>query len=144
MPIPSRGTILLVDDNPSVRLIISAGLRANGFDVLAAGTAEKALAFCEGFDGTIDILLSDIGLTPPDLWATETGDEAIPHGVALAVRARQIRPSLKVVLFTGYSDERLNRLTGEIKEFPVLRKPCELTFLIQTFRQLLEGTAARG
>lgn len=144
MPIPRHGTILLVDDNPSVRLIISAGLRANGFEVLAAGTAEKALAFCEGFDGTIDILLSDIGLTPPDLWAMETGDDAIPHGVALAMRARTIRPTLKVVLFTGYSDERLKRLTGEIKEFQVLRKPCELTLLIQTFQQLLEGTTNRA
>jgi hypothetical protein len=74
----------------------------------------------------------------------ETGDDAIPHGVALAMRARKIRPSLKVVLFTGYSDERLKRLTGEINEFQVLRKPCELTFLIQTFRQLLEGTASRA
>ncbi len=52
-----RPTILLVDDHPSIRLILSAGLKAHGFDVLTAATGEKAMALCEAFDGPIPLNL---------------------------------------------------------------------------------------
>lgn len=134
-----RPTILLVDDHPSIRLILSAGFKAHGFDVLTAATAEKAMALCEAFDGPIDILLADVGLTPQDLWPAAGSDDSIPHGVALAERAVQLRPTLKVVLFTGYSDERLKRLGADLAGFALLRKPCGLPTLINTFRQLLHA-----
>jgi CheY-like chemotaxis protein len=133
-----RPTILLVDDHPSIRLILSAGLKAHGFDMLTAATAEKAMALCEAFDGPIDILLADVGLTPQDLWPGEGADDSIPHGVALAERALTVRPSLKVILFTGYSDERLKRLGAATERFVLLRKPCGLSTLINTFRELLQ------
>jgi CheY-like chemotaxis protein len=136
-----RPTILLVDDHPSIRLILSAGLKAHGFDMLTAATAEKAMALCEAFDGPIDLLLADVGLTPQDLWPGEGTDDSIPHGVALAERALTIRPSLKVVLFTGYSDERLKRLGASMERFVLLRKPCGLPALIDTFRRLLHNEA---
>lgn len=134
-----RPTILLVDDHPSIRLILSAGLKAHGFDMLTAATAEKAMALCEAFDGPIDLLLADVGLTPQDLWPGEDGDDSIPHGVALAERAIAIRPSLKVILFTGYSDERLKRLGAATERFLLLRKPCGLPTLVSTFRELLQN-----
>jgi len=134
-----RPTILLVDDHPSIRLILTAGLKAHGFDMLTAATAEKAMALCEAFDGPIDVLLADVGLTPQDLWPGEGEDDSIPHGVALAERALTIRPSLKVVLFTGYSDERLKRLGAATERFALLRKPCGLATLINTFRELLQN-----
>jgi CheY-like chemotaxis protein len=133
-----RPTVLLVDDHPSIRLILSAGLKAHGFDMLTAATAEKAMALCEAFDGPIDILLADVGLTPQDLWPGEGTDDSIPHGVALAERALTVRPSLKVILFTGYSDERLKRLGAATERFVLLRKPCGLPTLINTFRELLQ------
>lgn len=132
-------TILLVDDHPSIRLILAAGLKANGFEVLTAATGEKAMAFCRGYDGPIDVLLADIGLTPQELLPVDPTDDSIPHGLALAERAVQIRPSLKVVLFTGYSDERLKRLGVTTDRFLLLQKPCGLSTLINTFRQLLAG-----
>lgn len=130
-------TILLVDDHPSIRLIISAGIKAQRFNVLTAATAEKAMALCEAYEGTIDLLLTDIGLTPQELWPPE-GDGSIPHGVALAEQAMRLRPNLRVILFTGYSDERLAQLGPGMERFTVLRKPCGLPMLIQTFRQLLD------
>jgi CheY-like chemotaxis protein len=136
-----RPTILLVDDHPSIRLILSAGLKAHGFDVLTAATAEKAMALCEAFDGPIDLLLADVGLTPQELWPAGGSDDSIPHGVALAERAMQFRPTLKVILFTGYSDDRLKRLGADIGRFALLRKPCGLPTLINTFRQLLQDQA---
>ena len=41
-----RLTILLVDDHPSIRLILTDGFKAHGSDVLTAATAEKAMALC--------------------------------------------------------------------------------------------------
>jgi CheY-like chemotaxis protein len=133
-----RPTILLVDDHPSIRLILSAGLKAHGFDVLTAATGEKAMALCEAFDGPIDLLLADVGLTPQELRPGEGADDSIPHGAALAERAIHIRPKMNVVLFTGYSDERLERLGAATGEFMLLRKPCGLPTLINTYRRMLE------
>jgi CheY-like chemotaxis protein len=134
-------TVLLVDDHPSIRLMLSAGLKAHGFEVLTAATGEKAMAFCKGYDGPIDLLLADVGLTPQELWPTDATDDSIPHGVALAEQAVQVRPSLKVVLFTGHSDERLKRLGVATDRFLLLQKPCGLDKLVHTFRQLLtEGS----
>jgi hypothetical protein len=45
---------------------------------------------------------------------------------------------MKVVLFTGYSDERLERLGAVTGGFMLLRKPCGLPMLIHTFRRMLE------
>jgi ActR/RegA family two-component response regulator len=83
--------------------MLSAGLKAHGFEVLTAATAEKAIALCTAYDGPIDLMLADVGLTPQELWPTAGTDDSIPHGVALAEHAVQLRPQLRVVLFTGYS-----------------------------------------
>jgi len=120
-------TILLVDDHRSLR-----------FDVLTAGTGEKAMAYCEGFDGPIDLLLTDVGLTLPVLWPGEGTDSSIRHGVALATRALQIRPALKGVLLTGDSRDRLKRLGAATERFVLIQKPCDLPTLVTTFRQLLQ------
>ena len=78
-------TVLLVDDHPSIRLIISAGLKANGFSVLAASTGEQALEICRNHPGDIDVLLSDLGLTPNELKPEEghSTDEPITNGLTL-------------------------------------------------------------
>lgn len=100
------------------------------------------MALCEAFDGPIDLLLADVGLTPQELWPGAGVDDSIPHGAALAERAIRIRPKMKVVLFTGYSDERLKRLGAATGGFMLLRKPCGLSTLINTFRRMLEEKPA--
>lgn len=138
-----KPTILLVDDHPSLRLILSAGLKGRGFDVLTAATAEKALALCETFTGRIDLLFSDIGLAPPELWSDTAGREAVAHGVWLAEQVLQLRPGIKVALFTGHSDERLKRLGIVTRKFLIIRKPCDLPALVQTFHRLLTPADGR-
>lgn len=138
----SKPTILLVDDQPSIRHILSAGLKANGFDVLTAASGEKALAFCEGFEGRIDLLLSDISLTPQDLWPQDRVEDSVCHGVAVVERALKIRPSLKVALFTGHSDQHLMRIGLRTEGFVLLRKPCSLSALVDVCRQLLNASNA--
>ena len=132
-----KPTILLVDDQHSVRHILSAGLKAHGFEVLTAASAEKAIAFCEGYEGHLDLLLTDISLTPKNLWPSHPTQDDVPHGVAVAERAIQLRPSIKVALFTGHSDQHLDRLGLRTDGFLLLRKPCNLLTLVDTCRQLL-------
>ena len=131
-----KPTILLVEDQPTVRLMLHAGLSARGFDVLMAGTGEKALALCKGVDGPIDLLITDIGLTRPQCWTPDA--DAMVHGIALADAALTVRPSLKVLLLTGHSDEIVEKLdNGRPVQFPLVRKPCDLSTLVATVRQLL-------
>ena len=84
------------------------------------------------------MLLSDISLTPQDLWPENTTQDGVPHGVAVAERALQLRPSMKVILFTGHSDQHLTRLGLKTDGYLLLRKPCRLPTLVDTCRQLLK------
>lgn len=137
-----KPTLLLVDDQHSIRFMLSAGLKAHGFEVLTAASGEKALAFCEAYQGSLDLLLTDIGLTPYGLWSDSVDDTILAHGVALAQRALELRPALKVVLFTGHSDAHLQRLGLNMDGFLLLRKPCPLAMLVGVLHQLLTRTPA--
>ncbi|WP_447976713.1 response regulator [Candidatus Nitrospira bockiana] len=140
----AKPTILLVDDHPSLRLILSAGLRAQGFEVLTAATAEKALALAESFEGRIDLLCSDVGLTPPEVSAEATGAADLAQGIRLAEQVLATRPGIKVALLTGYSDERLAQSGALATPFVLIRKPCDLPTLVRAFHQLLAPAAGKG
>jgi CheY-like chemotaxis protein len=142
-------TVLLVDDHPSIRLILSAGLKANGFSVLAASTGEQALDICRNHPGIIDVLLSDLGLTPNELRPDEgqSADEPITNGLTLVKRALGLRPSVKVVLFSAHSDQNLTALGVFEQPWKVLRKPVDLQVLIKTIQDSVncpERTASEG
>jgi len=136
----ARPTLLLVDDQQSIRYMLSAGLKAHGFDVFTAASGEKALALCEAHAGPLDLLLTDIGLTPHELWPDSEAHDSLPHGVAVARRALELRPALKVALFTGHSDEHLKRLGLCLDGFVLLRKPCPLNTLVAALCTLLSDT----
>lgn len=133
-----KPTILLVDDQHSIRQIVGAGLKAHGFDVVTAASGENALAVCEGFDRRIDLLISDLSLTPQEFRSDTTTDAGGPHGVAVAQRALELRPSLKIILITGHSDQYLTRLGLKTDGFLLLRKPFHLPMLVEMCRQLVQ------
>ncbi|WP_447978404.1 response regulator [Candidatus Nitrospira bockiana] len=135
-------TVLLVDDHPSVRLILTAGLKAQGFNVLTAATGEEALNLCRDAHGKVDVFLTDLGLISPDLSPEEAEAVAIPNGLVLIERAQELYPDIKFLLFTGHSDESLERfgLRADLVQF--LRKPVELATLVATLRGLLPESTA--
>src|SRR5699024_5207170 len=61
---PARGseTVLLVEDEPALRALVRQLLRADGYTVLEGADAASALALCAGYEGTIDLLLTDVVL----------------------------------------------------------------------------------
>jgi two-component system cell cycle sensor histidine kinase/response regulator CckA len=86
-------TILLVEDEESVRHLTSLLLKRSGYRLLVASTAEEALETARGYAGQIDLLLTDVVL--PGL-----------NGRRLANLLSPERPSMKVVFASGYFDER--------------------------------------
>ena len=121
---PGRGreTVLLVEDEDSVRVIISAALRRQGYDVVEAPDARVA---CEIFAqrSDIDLLLTDVVM--PDM-----------NGPALAQRLIGLRPELRVLLISSYAD----MLTPPGTDNPnvgFLRKPFQASALTARVAQML-------
>jgi PAS domain S-box-containing protein len=112
------GTVLLVEDNPEVASVSVSLLEQLGYSVRRVADAEMALREIDR-DG-IDLVFSDI-VMPGKM-----------DGLALALRLREIRPNLPVLLATGYSDAAAN-VRGD---FPILRKPYEIHQLSQAIAKL--------
>src|SRR5262249_33304947 len=91
MKINDKKTILVIEDEPVVLMLLTDFLEEQGYLVLSANNAESALTFLRA-DHDIALLLTDVGL--PGM-----------SGRALAEAARKARPSLPVLFATGYGDE---------------------------------------
>ncbi len=87
----ATGTVLLVDDEPSVRTLLGETLTALGLAVIEAEDGPAGLRVLES-GARVDMLVSDVGL-PGGL-----------NGRQLADRARVLRPGLPVLLITGYAE----------------------------------------
>ena len=128
--LPQQRTILLVDDHPSIRLILANGLRANGWHILLAANGTDALHLCRTYGGQIDLLISDVGLVPEEV-ARRGGDvKGVANGLELVRELVALRPSLRTLLISGYSDERLQRLGAYQYGCQILRKPFDLKTLL--------------
>jgi CheY-like chemotaxis protein len=85
-------TVLVVEDEPTVRVLAESIIAALGYMILSAANAREAIALLEQ-DEPIDILFTDINL--PD------GPDAI-DGLELARKAVELCPSLRVIYTTGH------------------------------------------
>lgn len=85
-----RETILLVEDERSVREFLSRALSKAGYQVLVAEDGESALALSEGFAGHIHLLVTDVMMP-------------VMNGKDLADRLCALRPEIKVLFVSGYS-----------------------------------------
>jgi signal transduction histidine kinase/CheY-like chemotaxis protein len=87
-----RATVLLVEDEPTVRSVTQRILRRAGHFVLAASSAEQALEITADRADDIDLLITDVVMTGAS-------------GPSLASRLRAERPSLRTLFISGYSHE---------------------------------------
>jgi signal transduction histidine kinase len=101
-----RGTILLAEDDPNVRMVIERVLREAGHHVLSAGGGLEAVAHSRSHEGTIHLLVSDVVM--PDL-----------GGADLAKQLLVERPGLRVLFVSGYVPEGnlLPNKPGQIVEY---------------------------
>lgn len=108
-PVPAPPMVVLVEDDASVRLLLSRVLDTAGFGVAAFGNPAEALAASRSMP-RIDVLVTDIGL--PDVSGSE-----------LAERMRSVHPNLEVLFMSGFAtpDEVCNRFNDDEDRF--LQKP---------------------
>ena len=118
-------TIMIVDDEQSVREVVSAVLKSHGYEVVEAGDAGAALAECEKLDRRIDLVLTEVVM--PEMNGQELGR-------ALAAR----EPRLKILYMSGYRDA-LARTAPDGTNETLLLKPFTPEVLLSRVRELLDG-----
>jgi two-component system cell cycle sensor histidine kinase/response regulator CckA len=126
LPRGGTETILLVEDEDSVRRLASLLLERSGYRLLVASSAEEALETARGYDGPIDLLLTDVVL--PGLNGRRLADMLAPE-----------RPSMKVIFASGYFDERGILEPGS----DFIQKPFNPETLARTVRRALDRKGAR-
>lgn len=117
--------ILVVEDEEEVRRIAARVLQENGYLVCEAASAQQAVDAFERTGGEFDLVLSDVVL--PD----QTGPELISQ---LLVHY----PRVKVLLISGYADQKLQWPQIQKQGFRFLQKPFALPHLLRTVREVLE------
>jgi CheY-like chemotaxis protein len=118
-------TVLLVEDEELVRQLTREILRRNGYRVLEACDGAAALALLEQHHGTIDLLLTDVVM--PRM-----------SGRELVEQARPLRPEMRILYVSGYSEEAIAR-QGQLTEgIELLAKPFTPGALTAKIRQLLD------
>jgi signal transduction histidine kinase/ActR/RegA family two-component response regulator len=129
---PSGGeTVLVVDDDESVLETAKETVADLGYRVLSAHNGREALQILKSSEN-VDLLFSDI-VMPGGI-----------NGVQLATEARRFRPSLKVLLTSGYTAVALRDKHGLPKDFPVLGKPYRRDQLAANLREIINSQAAQS
>jgi two-component system, cell cycle sensor histidine kinase and response regulator CckA len=117
-------TLLIVEDEPSVRNLVASALRHEGFDLLVASSAEEALSIADSHAGPIDLLLTD---------AIMPGRS----GVELASLMTERVPGLPVIIMSGYTEETLS-VAGTDRVVALLQKPFTPRELRKRIREALD------
>ena len=117
-------TILLVEDESSLRKLTGNTLKEAGYKVLEAGEAFQAMELAKEFDGTIDLLLTDVVM--PGL-----------SGRELAEKLRPERPEMRVLYISGYTDGAVATHGVLESGITILRKPFTRAQLLRNFEEIL-------
>ena len=117
-------TVLVVDDETTVRMLVAEILEELGYNTIEAGDSAEGLSILRS-DVRIDLLVTDVGL-PGGL-----------NGRQMADAARIVRPDLKVLFITGYAE---NAIVGNGQLAPgmsVLTKPFSIDAMTQRVRSMI-------
>ena len=116
--------MLIVDDEPTVRMLVADTLADYGYTCLEASDGASGLKLLEG-DAGIDLLITDVGL-PGGL-----------NGRQVADAARRLRPGLKVLFITGFAENAVLNHGHITPGMEVLTKPFAIDELAARVRRLL-------
>ena len=119
-----KETILVVDDEESLRSVIVDLLGHLGYCTLSAANAADAMELARDYQGKIDLLLTDVAMHPLT-------------GPALAEKLMHSRPEMKVIYISGYANAALAP-DGVLKPGTVLvHKPFTMKILSAKLREVL-------
>jgi PAS domain S-box-containing protein len=123
-PVQGSGTILVVEDDPALRDVVTRILRSAGYTVVPARNGADALRLLELHEGTVHLLLTDVvmpGISGPELVA----------------RMAAVRPEMKVIYTSGYADDAVLRhgVLSDTTHF--VGKPYTIEALTSKVREVL-------
>ena len=128
---PGTETILFVEDEQSVRELVSEYLSARGYQVLDASDGQQALEMAAAHTGKIQLLITDVVM--PRL-----------SGRELAARLTAARPDLKILYISGYTDDSVFRHGVLQGGMDFLQKPFNLKALAAKIREVLERVSVNS
>jgi PAS domain S-box-containing protein len=120
-------TILLVEDERGLRRVAARSLRLLGYQIIEASDGQEAMQKWQEHHAAVDLLLSDM-VMPGGL-----------SGLDLVERLMAQKPSLKVIICTGYSAEMLLQAAPNGNSIIRLQKPYSMESLSQAIRQCLDS-----
>jgi two-component system, cell cycle sensor histidine kinase and response regulator CckA len=119
-------TILLVEDEDSVRKLTRKILEASGYTVLEASSGDETHLICENHQGPIHLLLTDVVMLGPS--GREVAENLAPS-----------RPDMKVLYMSGYTDDAIVHHGVLDEDTPFLPKPFTRASLLRKVRDVLDG-----
>jgi len=122
-------TVLLVEDDEMVRGVARAALEIEGYKILEAANGGEALLQCEHHQGQIDLLITD--LVMPRM-----------SGREVAARLTQIRPRLRVLYMSGYTQNAIVHHGMLAEGLKFIEKPFTPEALISKVRAVLDEKAS--
>jgi PAS domain S-box-containing protein len=123
-------TVLLVEDEASVRGLISSVLKRLGYKVLVAANGGEAFMLTEKYTGGIDLMMTDVVM--PGM-----------NGRELAERLRQFKPEMEVLFTSGYTESVIvhNAVVDERLNF--IGKPYSMQGIARKIREVIEARKGR-
>jgi PAS domain S-box-containing protein len=118
-------TVLLAEDQSSIRAVLREFLESKGYKILEAQNGSQALELAEHHTGSIDVLVTDVIM--PQI-----------RGFELAKRVTELHPDICVIFMSGYSEDALleNQLLAD-RNLTLIQKPFDLEKLAQKIRESL-------
>jgi two-component system cell cycle sensor histidine kinase/response regulator CckA len=123
-PPTAEGTLLLVEDEESVRRLARRVLEGVGYRVLEAASGVEALRVIEGWDGPLDLVVTDVIM--PGM-----------SGQELSARLRERRPALRILYVSGYTDDAILQHGTLLPNTGFLQKPFTPGTLAQRVHEVM-------
>jgi len=123
---PGTGTILLVEDEPTVRGFAKQVLITCGYTVLEAEHGAHGVEVAERYSGPIDLIVTDLVMP-------------FVNGVALLTHLKGVRPGIKVLYMSGYAAPHLLPESDHQGEVTVLQKPFTPQAFADAVHQAISG-----
>lgn len=120
------GTILLVEDDDSVRSLTARALEMRGYEVLKASGGEEALDIVRAFDKRIHLMISDVVMPGMD-------------GPEVARIARTIRQDMRVIFMSGYAEDSFRKQAETDGAVHFLPKPFPLQELAAKVKDVMSA-----
>jgi PAS domain S-box-containing protein len=119
-------TILVVDDEEGLREVTRRILTRNGYTVMTATSGAQALEIAASYEGTIDLLLTDVVM--PNM-----------QGPTVAKGIKKLIPTIRVLFMSGHAQPVLEAESVIGTEFQLVEKPFDQSMLLKSVRNVLDA-----